>query len=177
MTGPLSGTFFGSGSALSGVTGADTALFSGSGINTFSLTSHVHDYLPLSGGTVAGTTTFNAGLSATSFTGYNASITGYFIGSGSGLSGVTGVPTTHYHPYLPLSGGTVTGATTFTVVTNFTKGISTTGLTGRDVSLTGHFKGGGSGLTGVTGVPSTHYHSYVPLSGVTYMTGPLSGTF
>jgi len=46
----------------------------------YSLSSHIHDYLPLSGGTVTGVSYFNSGLSASTLS-----------GDGSALDGVTGI--------------------------------------------------------------------------------------
>jgi len=84
----------------------------------YSVTSHTHPYLPLSGGMITGKTYFTDGLSGNS-------ISGVFIGDGSALVALTAddtirfnskLPqeyslTSHGHSYLPLSGGTVTGDT------------------------------------------------------------------
>jgi len=50
----------------------------------YSLTSHTHPYLPLSGGTVTGTTYFTQGLSATTLS-----------GDGSALTNVSGTDVTY----------------------------------------------------------------------------------
>jgi len=98
----------------------------------YSLTSHTHPYLPLSGGTVTGTTYFTQGLSASTLSGNGSKITGLGHNSLTGLSNndhpqysLTG----HTHNYLPLSGGTVTGQT------NFTAGLSANSISANKFHL------------------------------------------
>jgi len=83
------------------------------------------DYLPLSGGTVSGTTNFTNGLTANTIsatTYLNLPISGLTEGNNINISGsngsytisVTGLTQGLSGDYLPLSGGTVSGATNFT---------------------------------------------------------------
>jgi len=73
------------------------------------ITTHTHNYLPLSGGTISGnltvtgTTTLNAvtKVGTTMITNFNADLLDGYHASDFSLY--------HTHPYLPLSGGTVTG--------------------------------------------------------------------
>jgi len=82
------------------------------------------DYLPLSGGTVTGATNFTNGLTANTIsatTYFNLPVSGLTSGTGIQVSGSNGNYTISFTGstgisgvYLPLSGGTVTGNTTFT---------------------------------------------------------------
>jgi len=65
-------TLSGDGSALTGV---NAAKLGGALPSAYSLTSHLHPYLPLSGGTVTGTTYFTQGLSATTLSGDGSELT------------------------------------------------------------------------------------------------------
>jgi len=76
-------------------------------------TAHTHPYLPLSGGTVDGETYFTTGLSATTLSGNASALT---AGNSDLLENHPAsyfATSDHAHNYLPLSGGTVTGSTTF----------------------------------------------------------------
>jgi hypothetical protein len=124
-------------------------------------TSVVGNYLPLSGGTVTGATTFTSGLttntiSATTY--QNLPVSGLTAGSNINLGvsngnytiSVTGITGGLTGSYLPLSGGTVTGGTIFTSgltantlnVTGLTqtKGITSTGgITFKQVTINGSY--------------------------------------
>jgi hypothetical protein len=111
----------GNGLSASSSTGAVTIVFTGS-------TSVSGDYLPLSGGTVTGSTNFTNGLISTTIsatTYYNLPVSGLTEGNGISVTDNSGNFTISYTGstgisgnYLPISGGTVTGAT------NFTNGLS-----------------------------------------------------
>jgi len=137
----------------------------------YSVTSHTHLYLPLSGGTVTGKTYFTGGLSATTLSGDGSALvaltaddTDRFNAKLPQEYSLTG----HTHNYLPLSGGTLTGETYFT-----------DGLSGNSIS--GVFIGDGSALVALTADDTTlfntklpqeysltgHTHNYLPLSGGT----------
>ncbi len=120
------------------------------------------DYLPLSGGTVTGTTFFTNGLSANTISG------GAFYGNGSGLTGLTDIYVT---------GATFSG--TSLIISrnesqpNITATISTVSLSGALASVSfniatsgsisastfsgGTFIGNGSGLTGTTDTFTTAF--------------------
>ena len=69
-------TLSGDGSALTGV---NAAKLGGALPSAYSLTSHLHSYLPLSGGTVTGQTNFTAGLSANSSSGEFIANSGFVL--------------------------------------------------------------------------------------------------
>jgi hypothetical protein len=94
-------------------------------------TSVVGNYLPLSGGTVSGATNFTNGLTANTIsatTYQNLPVSGLTAGNNINVSGssgnftisVTGITGN----YLPISGGTVSGAT------NFTNGLTANTISG-----------------------------------------------
>lgn len=102
------------------------------------------DYLPLSGGTVTGATIFQSGLTANTIsatTYFNLPVSGLTSGSGIGITnnnnnnftisytGSTGIT----GDYLPLSGGTVTGATIFQ------SGLTANTLSATSISATNYY--------------------------------------
>ena len=72
-------------------------------------------FLPLTGGTVSGATTFSGGLTASAINSTPIGATTPSTGAFTNLSatGTVALPTTTTGPFLLLTGGTVTGATTF----------------------------------------------------------------
>ena len=86
--------------------------------------SHTHDYLPLSGGTVTGATQFNNYLQLNAWSGYGTGTANFWYDANNKfveiqnandlkLGGTKVSKEGHTHNYLPLSGGTVNGAITF----------------------------------------------------------------
>ena len=148
----LSGSFYGDGSRLTGVSGTDNTK------------------LPLVGGVLTGPLTGTVGLFTTSLSSLNLSGTHY--GDGSRLTGVLGTDNTK----LPLAGGVLTGPLTGTVGL-FTTSLSSSNLSGTHYGdgskLTGIASGlplGGGTLTGgLTGTTATFTSSISSPS--------ISGTF
>ena len=86
--------------------------------------SHTHNYLPLSGGTVTGATQFNNYLQLNAWSGYGTGTANFWYDANNKfveiqnandlkLGGTKVSKEGHTHNYLPLSGGTVNGAITF----------------------------------------------------------------
>jgi hypothetical protein len=134
----LSGSFYGNGSGLTGVSGTDNTK------------------LPLAGGVLTGALTGTVATFTTSVSAPNLSGTHY--GDGSRLTGVSGTDNTK----LPLAGGVLTGALTGTVAT-FTTSVSSLNLSGTHYGdgsrLTGIAGGlpltGGTLTGGLTGTTAT----------------------
>ena len=133
------------------------------------------EYLPLSGGTVSGDTKFTSGLTANTIsatTYQNLPVSGLTAGNNINVSGVSGNFTISVtgltQDYLPLSGGTVTGNTIFTL-----------GLTSNTISATTYYNyptftggtvsGGTNFTSGLTA--NTLTVNGVKITGDTYTTG------
>lgn len=86
----------------------------------YATTVHTHDYLPLSGGIITGSTQFNNYLKLNAWSGYGTGTANFWYDANSKfveiqnatdlkLAGTKVSKEGHTHSYLPLSGGTVTG--------------------------------------------------------------------
>jgi hypothetical protein len=113
------------------------------------------DYLPLSGGTVTGTTFFTNGLSANTISG------GTFIGNGSGLTGLTDIYVTgatfsgtsliiSRNESQPNITATISTVSLSGALASVSFNIATTGSISASTFSGGTFIGNGSGLTGIT---------------------------
>jgi len=113
------------------------------------------DYLPLSGGTVTGTTFFTNGLSANTISG------GTFYGNGSGLTGLTDIYVTgatfsgtsliiSRNESQPDITATISTVSLSGALASVSFNIATTGSISASTFSGGTFIGNGSGLTGVT---------------------------
>ena len=113
------------------------------------------DYLPLSGGTVTGTTFFTNGLSANTISG------GTFFGNGSGLTGLTDIYVTgatfsgtsliiSRNESQPNITATISTVSLSGALASVSFNIATTGSISASTFSGGTFIGNGSGLTGIT---------------------------
>ena len=113
------------------------------------------DYLPLSGGTVSGSTNFTNGLTANTISG------GTFFGNGSGLTGLTDIYVTgatfsgtsliiSRNESQPNITATISTVSLSGALASVSFNIATTGSISASTFSGGTFIGNGSGLTGIT---------------------------
>lgn len=134
------------------------------------ITSHTHNYLPLSGGTITGnlvingTTTLNSvtKVGTTMIPNFNADLLDGYHASAFSLY--------HEHPYLPLIGGTITGnliVNGTTTLNNITK-IGTSLITNLNADYLDGYHASAFAL-------ASHTHPYQPLNGNLTSISPLTG--